>query len=94
MKDTLIMEKYNTRVREAMSEEYVKSSKKKAQLHRKCEDILESLATGKDNLSYNEYVALEEKARKIQRQYEDEQIRFDIWDQAREICLNVADEVL
>ena len=51
MKDTLIMEKYNTRVREAMSEEYVKSSKKKAQLHRKCEDILESFATGKDNLS-------------------------------------------
>ena len=94
MKYTLIMEKYNTRVREAMSEEYVKSSKKKAQLYRKCEDILESLATGKDNLSYNEYVALEEKARKIQRQYEDEQIRFDIWDQAREICLNVADEVL
>lgn len=87
-------EKYNTRVRQAMSEEYVKSSKKKAQLQRKCEDILESLATGKDNLSYNEYVALEEKARKIQRQYEDEQIRFDIWDQAREICLNVADEVL
>ena len=64
MKDTQIMEKYNTRVREAMSEEYVKSSKRKVQLQRKCEDILESLATGKDNLSYNEYVALEEKQEK------------------------------
>lgn len=86
--------KYNARVREAMSEEYVKSSKKKLQLQRKCEDILESLVTGKDKLSYNEYLALKEKAETTQRQYEDEKLRLDIWDKAREICLNVADEVL
>lgn len=88
------MEKYNTRVREAMSEEYVKSSKKKAQLLRKCENVLEELATGKDKLSYNEYIVLKEQSEILQRQYEDEKIRLDIWDQAREICLNVADEVL
>lgn len=88
------MEKYNTRVRQAMSEEYVKSSKKKVQLQRKCESVLEELATGKDKLSFNEYIALKENAEILQRQYEDEKIRLDIWDQAREICLSVADEVL
>lgn len=77
-----------------MSEEYVKSSKKKAQLQKKCENILESLATSKDKLSFNVYTALKEKAEILQRQYEDEKVRLDIWDQAREICLNVADEVL
>lgn len=86
--------KYNTRVREAMSEEYVKSSKKKAKLQRECESVLEELAIGKDRLSYNEYLALKEKAETTQRQYEDEKVRLDIWDKAREICLNVADEVL
>lgn len=93
-KEVQKIEKYNTRVREAMSEEYVKSSKKKAQLQRKCESVLEELATGKDKLSFNEYTVLKENAEILQRQYEDEKVRLDIWDQAREICLNVADEVL
>lgn len=88
------IEKYNTRVREAMSEEYVKSSKKKAQLQREYEKVLERLDTEASTLCYNEYITLQKRSEDLKRQYEDEQIRFDIWDQAREICLNVADEVL
>lgn len=88
------MEKYNTRVRQAMSEEYVKSSKKKAQLQKEYADVLDLLENSKDRLTYREYIALQKQSEDLKRQYEDEQIRFDIWDQAREICLNVADEVL
>lgn len=88
------MEKYNTRVRQTMSEEYVKSSKKKAQLQKEYVDVLDLLENSKDRLTYREYIALQKQSEDLKRQYEDEQIRFDIWDQAREICLNVADEVL
>lgn len=88
------MQKYNTRVREAVSEEYVKSSKKKSQLQREYEKVLERLNTEASKLCYNEYITLQKREEDIKRQYEDEQVRLDIWDQAREICLNVADEVL
>lgn len=88
------MEKYNTRVRQAMSEEYVKSSKKKTQLQREYEKVLEQLDIEASKLCYNEYITLQKRAEDLERLYEDEQIRFDIWDKAREICLNVADEVL
>ena len=30
----------------------------------------------------------------LKMQYETEKIRLDVWDQAREICLNIADEVV
>lgn len=88
------MQKYNTRVREAMSEEYVKSSKKKAQLQRQYEKVLERLDTEVSKLCYNEYITLQKRAEDLKWLYEDEQIRFDTWDKAREICLNIADEVL
>lgn len=88
------MEKYNTRVRQAMSEEYVKSSKKKVQLQREYKKVLERLDTETSKLCYNEYITLQKRAEDLKQLYEDEQIRFDTWDKAREICLNVTNEVL
>ena len=85
--------KYNTRVRQAMSEEYVKSGKKAAELQREYIDILYFLENNKDKLIYNEYISLQKKAEDLKQQYEDEQIRIDTWDKAREICFDVADEV-
>ena len=88
------MEKYNTRVRQEMSDEYVKCSKTKCQLSREYEEVLERLKTEKDTLSYREYKELECKADDFKMQYEAEKIKLDVWDMAREICLNIADEVL
>lgn len=88
------MEKYNTRVRQAMSDEYVKCSKTKCQLSREYEKVLEMLKTEKDTLSYRKYKELECKAEDLKAQYETEKIRLDVWDVAREICLNIADEML
>lgn len=88
------MEKYNTRVRQAMSDEYVKCSKRKCQLSREYEEVLKRLKTEKDMLSYREYKELECKADDLEKQHEAEKIRLDVWDMAREICLTIADEVL
>lgn len=89
-----MMEKYNTRVRQTMSDEYVKCSKRKCQLLKEYEEVAERLKTEKDTLSYRQYKGLECEADKLKRKYENEKIRLDVWDQAREICLNIADEVL
>lgn len=88
------MEKYNTRVRQAMSDEYVKCTKRKCQLSKEYEETMERLKTEKDTLSYREYKELECKAEELQSQYKTEKVRLDVWDQAREICLSIADEVL
>lgn len=88
------MEKYHTRVRQAMSDEYVKCTKRKCQLSKEYEEIIERLKTEKDTLSYREYKELECKADDLKMQHETEKIRLDVWDMAREICLNIADEVL
>ena len=88
------MEKYNTRVRQAISDEYVKCTKIKCQLSKEYEEVLERLKTEKDTLSYSEYKELECKANDLKMQYETEKIKLDVCDMAREICLNIADEVL
>lgn len=89
-----MIEKYNTRVRQAMSDEYVKCAKRKTQLLKKYEEVAERLKIEKDTLSYRQYKELECKADDLKRQHEYEKIRHDVWAQAREICLNIADEVL
>ena len=87
------MEKYNTRVRQVMSDEYVKCSKRKCQLSREYEEATKRLKTEKDTLSYRKYKELECEVDDLKRQYETEKIRLNVWDQAREICLNIADEM-
>lgn len=57
-------------------------------------NFTERLKTEKDTLSYRQYKEMECETDDLKRKYENEKIRLDVWDQAREICLNIADEVL
>lgn len=66
------MEKYNTRVRQAMSDEYVKCSKRKCQLLREYEEATERLKTEKDTLSYRQYKEMECETDDLKRKYENE----------------------
>ncbi len=63
------MEKYNTRVRQAISERYVVATKEKCKLSKEYEDIFVRLQSGegKDKLSYNKYIDLEQKADELNR---------------------------
>lgn len=51
------------------------------------------LANEKDILTYSEYLRLKDEAECLRRKAENLQIEINIWDKAREICLNVADEL-
>ena len=89
-----MVEKYNTRVRHAISDNYMKYSKTKAMAERERETVIERLRTGKRTLPYSDYVSLQEKAERLAKEIEELNIQIDIWDKAREICLSMADEML
>lgn len=86
-------ELYNTKVRQAISDEYVRCSKEKSRVIKSIEQISFRLANEKDVLTYSEYLELKNETEYLQRRAGELQIEIDTWDKARELCLNVADEL-
>lgn len=84
--------KYNTRVRQAISEEFVKCSKRKQECLMNLSVVLRRLASEKDTLLYSEYMRLEKEKDCLMKELQAEEIRLEVWDMARELCLNIADE--
>lgn len=65
------MEKYNTRVRQAISERYVAATKEKCRLSREYEDVFIRLQNGEEKniLTYNKYIELEHKAKELEKRF-------------------------
>lgn len=84
---------YHTRVRQAISDELVKCDKRQQEYLVEHNVVLARLASEKDTLPYSEYVRLERKREYLSEMRQLEKIKYDVWDQAREICLNIADEM-
>ena len=87
------MNKYNTRIRQAISDEYVKCSNERNKISKECIEIEEKLKNEVDKLTYEQYVLLEKKLGDLQQEYSELTIKIDVWEEAREICLNIADEM-
>lgn len=90
-KETL--NRYGTLVRQAMSDEYVECSKRRNELFKKQLNILHKLDKEKETLPYQEYVELQREYELVERKYYNELLKRSVWDQAREICMECADEV-
>lgn len=88
----MYINKYNTRVRQAISDELVKCSSRKQEYKNKHTCIMARLTSEKDTLPYSEYMQLEKELQFLIKMQEVEEIKLEVWDMAREICLNVADE--
>lgn len=84
---------YNTRVRQAISERIVGCSKEKSILLKELESISARLANEEDKLTYKEYMKLKNSRECLCHKISELNIVIDTWDAAREICLNVADEM-
>lgn len=87
------IEKYNTQVRQAISNEYMEYLKTKSMEEKERERVIERLKFDK-NLLHTDYLYLQEKEERLTKEIEELNIQIDIWDKAREICLNIADEML
>jgi hypothetical protein len=86
--------KYNTRVRQVISDKYVECSKTKSMVIKERQLIMSRLELEKGTLSYEEYIRLQKKTETMAKEIEELSIQLNVWDMAREICLNVADEVI
>lgn len=88
--------RYNTRVRQAMSDKYVECSKKIQENEKKIlelRDKLHKYMHGNEALPYKEYTDISVSLVALERENEELAIRHSVWDEAREICLNIADEM-
>lgn len=90
-KETL--NRYSTLVRQAMSDKYVECKKRRNELFKKQLNILHKLDKEKETLPYQEYVELQREYELVERKYYNELLKRSVWDQAREICMECADEV-
>lgn len=90
-KETL--NRYSTLVRQAMSDKYVECTKRGNELFKEQLDIFYRLDKEKETLPYQEYVELQREYELVERKYLNELLKRSVWDQAREICMECADEV-
>ena len=89
IKDGIIkVNKYNTRVREIVSDIYVGYSKDKQETLKTLRKVQTKLDNEDGKLTYNDYIKLS-----LQDKIKELEIRIDCMDLVREICLNTSDEL-
>lgn len=86
--------RYNTKVRQAMSDNYVRTSREKVKLENELITISRQITNDevKSTMTYKDYMELKQKAETIKRDIYRLSIEFEIWDKAREVCMDIADE--
>lgn len=89
------MNKYNTAARRAMSDKYIDCVKQKNEAWRKINE-LDSKLNSKEGrqLPYEEYVKLQKDLDFYEQTHRRLKIEQNIWDQAREICMELSDDML
>lgn len=85
---------YNTKVRQTISDKLVECSKNRAEAMKEFEKTSLRLANEMDILTYKQYLELKDKASYLHKEIEMLSVEIDTWDKAREICLNLADEMI
>ena len=87
------LNRYNTRVRQAMSDAYVYCSKRRNKIRHEFNQLQEKLENEKKIIPYAEYKRLCRKLEDLEKEYERLRIEWMTWDKAREICMEIADEM-
>ena len=85
--------KYNTRVREIVSDMYVGYSKDKQETLKTLRKVQTKLDNEDGKLTYNDYIKLSKQKTNLQDKIKELEIRIDCMDLVREICLNVCEEL-
>lgn len=88
--------RYNLSVRQAISDAYVECSKRHQAKVDECIALSQKLLEPNlaDKMPYNEYTCLMRDAEFCRVQSEQLKLEMSVWDKAREICLQVADDML
>lgn len=94
-RDELITKLYNSSIRVAISEKYRECGKEETILVRRTEELHNFLESEEGrSLPWREHADLESELSNCARKLDVIRIRRETWEQARELCLDIADEVL
>ena len=85
-------DKYNIRIREAISDKYVDCSKRKQDKQKELTEILRKLSENKKTMPYQDYIDLQKYASVLQTEVENLCVELNTWDKVREVCMDVIDE--
>ncbi len=85
--------RYNTKVRMAMSDKLVKLGKQISETKREIIQLTEKLNQGRATIPYDEYITLERDRDFLSDTLYRYEIERSVWDEAREICLTVAEDM-
>lgn len=88
--------RYNTRIRQAVSDKYVECGKRQRAIEQETLELqrkLKNFMDGVEQLTYQEYVDVRSSIDALDRESRELDIRRAVWDEARELCLDIADEM-
>lgn len=85
--------KYNTQVRQAMSDRYIECSRRRNDISKEILSIKQKIVQETYTITHIEYTKLKSKIEELNNEYTRLTTELKIWDQARELCLNTADEM-
>lgn len=82
----------NSSIRQAISNKYVECSKRKREIIAQILELrsrLSDFMNGLTTLSYTEYIDIKSSLDRLQHEDETLEIQIAVWNDAREICLNI-----
>lgn len=85
--------RYNMRVRHAMSDNLVECRKMKYNFESRLMWIDKYLKEKFDTITHREYTSLYNEYKELEKKIERLKVVIDVWDQARELCMNIADDM-
>lgn len=94
-KEEFLKELYDDRVRKAMSEEYRKATTEINILSKKVREIDDFLKSdGSSLLTVKKFMEMNEDLEAFKKKLEIIKIERDVWNRARDICMEMADDVV
>lgn len=88
--------KYHHRILNNIRAMYVDCSTRKREINKQLTELnikLKQFMNGEKNLTYKEYIDVKSNICQLQHEEIEVDIQLAVWDEAREICLNVIYEV-
>ena len=85
--------RYNTRVRCAVSDKLIECHNMKRNFENRREWILQHIKETGNSITYREYTNLMSESCEIEKKLETLRVAINVWDQARDLCMDIADEI-
>lgn len=88
--------RYNAEIRKAISAKYVECGKREAEIDWDTQELQSRLTRfmdGLDIISYQDYIDIRSSIDRLHHEKHVLSIQKIVWNEARELCLNIADQV-